>query len=586
MTSSWTRTRLLGSASVIAMAVALVPHPAGAQQTVDDPPYIFGTEPPPSENTNGNPNLECVDGAYSAFANTTTAALAGTFAAASLSAVQASTTQITQKIAENRQQEKKQCPAGYSNVNGSCVPAQAQVSTPAPQSSAPTAAVAQQAPSSSAAASQPTPSQAPVSMTAGPEDFDQPFPYSGGPSNGVWAEGFYDYEDRTNLPDGQGGRFDREQHTSGFYVGGDRTFSRSGQSSITLGGLAGYTALRQDFGTSQSVDQTNTFDFDVEFLDTNGYGVDFTLLQDGGPFTLVTPASDAADALYSRTLSLDNPLTVLTSTKQRLDGANFAVYGSYERQNFFIDVVGKLDYFDLERETRTRTMGYRNLNLNLDEDDPDALTSSSRNGCLSVDLLGDNQMPNGFQAPDPQAPVSAIADPLTNYGVIDDKTTIVKSTLTSFTLASAIGNRYDIGKRSERLEGWWIEPVVGVRWTYASFGDNAEILGLEDGHAVRVRGGATVGKPVLLNRIERPMLWNVSLGAFLFSDVFIDGFVRNGAGFSPLAVEADEGKLRVEGVLRNELDFLNGTVAYTEVNVRGGEDLIGAGGKLGLRLEF
>ena len=191
---------------------------------------------------------------------------------------------------------------------------------------------------------------------------------------------------------------------------------------------------------------------------------------------------------------------------------------------------------------------------------------------------------NSFGDPtfEPNQELDSVSD-LTNLVSVEsgEPTPDVKrSDVTNFTFA------FTTGFRIEENGNWWWEPSAGLSYTFANFDGNEVALGLKDGHAVRVRGGITVGKSHLFRNEGSDALWNVSLGNFLYSDVLIDGFVRNGNGFSPLAVEADEGKIRYEGILRNELDFLNGSVVYSEVSGRVGEDFWGVGGKAGFKVRW
>jgi len=91
------------------------------------------------------------------------------------------------------------------------------------------------------------------------------------------------------------------------------------------------------------------------------------------------------------------------------------------------------------------------------------------------------------------------------------------------------------------------------------------------------------GSSVLLDRGQQ--LTTVLTG-LLYSDVIVDGYIANSSGLPPSVAEVDEGKLRVLGMLQSKLDLPNGLSYYDQVEVRGGEDVIGFGGKLGIRTEW
>lgn len=130
--------------------------------------------------------------------------------------------------------------------------------------------------------------------------------------------------------------------------------------------------------------------------------------------------------------------------------------------------------------------------------------------------------------------------------------------------------------------GFWFEPTAGFRLTMTSYGDNAAAIGLEDGHALRLQAGARVGR----TWVEGGKLWSVSAAGLLYSDVLVDGYLLTTAALPPGTAEIDEGKVRVMGQLNAKVDFLDGTSLYGRVEVRGGEDVIGVGGKLGARIEW
>lgn len=130
--------------------------------------------------------------------------------------------------------------------------------------------------------------------------------------------------------------------------------------------------------------------------------------------------------------------------------------------------------------------------------------------------------------------------------------------------------------------GFWFEPTAGFRLTLTRYGDNAAAIGLDDGSAFRLQAGARVGRSWL----ESNRLWTFSVAGLLYSDVEVDGYLLTTAALPSGTAEVDEGKLRALGQLNLKIDFLDGTSLYSRVEVRGGEDVIGVGGKLGARVEW
>ncbi len=148
--------------------------------------------------------------------------------------------------------------------------------------------------------------------------------------------------------------------------------------------------------------------------------------------------------------------------------------------------------------------------------------------------------------------------------------------LTDYVIAANIQRRYDLGGSR-----WW-EPTAGFRFTYSDFGGNAVTLGLKDGHILRLQGGVRVGHD---QRMKDHIL-TTSLGAFLYSDVLVEGYSIGTAGLPVSGAEVDEGKIRAMGQVNFKIDTLNGLSYYWQGTVRGGEDLFGATGKVGVRWEW
>lgn len=147
-----------------------------------------------------------------------------------------------------------------------------------------------------------------------------------------------------------------------------------------------------------------------------------------------------------------------------------------------------------------------------------------------------------------------------------------------FVLAGNANYRIPAGENS-----YW-EPTIGLRYTHISYGSQSGTLplGLEDGDALRLQGGLRYG---VVNERGNGDIWVTTLGGYLYSDVVVEGFnAVNSLGFR--TAQVDEGKLRVMGQLQTSLVQTNGFIYTATVDVRGGEDVFGVGGKFGIRYEW
>jgi hypothetical protein len=147
--------------------------------------------------------------------------------------------------------------------------------------------------------------------------------------------------------------------------------------------------------------------------------------------------------------------------------------------------------------------------------------------------------------------------------------------LTNYVVASNLYYRHNLG------HSYWFEPTLGFRYVRSDFGSGAGRLGLADGEAFRIQGGARIGRDWVSS--DR-YLWSVSLLGLLYSDVAVDGFVFTAGGAT--ALDLDEGALRVLGQLRAKVTSPEGLTYYGQVEVRGGDEYFGIGGKLGMRVEW
>jgi hypothetical protein len=130
---------------------------------------------------------------------------------------------------------------------------------------------------------------------------------------------------------------------------------------------------------------------------------------------------------------------------------------------------------------------------------------------------------------------------------------------------------------------WWWEPTTGFRYTRSNFGSNAAVLGLTDGSVFRVQGGVRVGHDYMWNAVH--VVGTVT--GLIYSDVSVDGLVLNTGGFAGNTVlPSDEGKIRGQGIATLNFDYGNGFTSFVQADVRGGKDLFGVGGRVGLRINL
>jgi outer membrane autotransporter protein len=145
-------------------------------------------------------------------------------------------------------------------------------------------------------------------------------------------------------------------------------------------------------------------------------------------------------------------------------------------------------------------------------------------------------------------------------------------------VGGTVSYRFDLGG-----PGWYAEPTIGVDYISSRF-DNASELGLANGSTLRVRGGSTFGT---FYRLSDSIVLQPSIGTFIFSNVDVQNGTRLTVDFNGIqSINTDEGKVRgeVQGTLA--AFFSNGFSAFARAEVRFGEDLFGAGGRVGIRYQF
>jgi hypothetical protein len=128
----------------------------------------------------------------------------------------------------------------------------------------------------------------------------------------------------------------------------------------------------------------------------------------------------------------------------------------------------------------------------------------------------------------------------------------------------------------------FIEPTVGFSFTRTMFGDNAALMGLQDGSTLRLQGGARFGAAFNVNGISV----EPTLAVLAYSNVIADGTTVATVAVPVPVTPTDQGLLRGEVDPELNLDFNNGYSAYVRGSVRFGSELVGGFAKVGLRKQF
>ena len=220
------------------------------------------------------------------------------------------------------------------------------------------------------------------------------------------------------------------------------------------------------------------------------------------------------------------------NNKETIDGPFVGAYMAYVKDQWTFDVAFKADFFDL---TQSSTLRQR-----CDDD------VGTQNGSASVN---------------------------------------------NYMISANAAHRYLIGEENK----WW-EPTAGVRYTITEFGRDPSNsvfrdggvqptgrLGLEDGSALRLQAGARFGDRV---ELEGGYVLATTVGAFLYSDVAISGFASVAGQTGEAVGPVDEGKVRLLGQLETRLSLGNGLSYMMQAEFRGGGDVIGAAGQIGMRYEW
>jgi hypothetical protein len=513
----------------------------------------------------------------------------------SLTSADASTSQVLEVMAERRSEASAPCPPGLLRVNGQCVAQQIASFTPAlpPSPSTATmpvvAATPAPAASVSIAVSKVTPKAASVAKAVMPPaatakaasvtraskaaptkaamavtvkepavrssnslnypdqaEVGQPSLHANRKS-GAWSEVFVDRERRPLST----------QNTAGVLVGYDRQFTWDG-ADVRLGGLGSYSSIRSNgLPTTQNTSLDVTFPNGNESKDQSGD---------------VTPDS---------MLSFANSST--TSSKTRASGVGGGVTWSISRSNSFMDGVAKVDFFELNNTSlSSSTLGALNPlevvsifndlgntpnfgGIYYQDGTSKAFTATDAKGCITI-----NSTPT-----DDNDAKSQVADKISKIFLASNSPAqSASASLAVMTLANNFGFTRDLGK------GFTLEPSVGFRYSYSHYYNDDASLKLQDGQVLRLEAG---GKLSHLQSVGHGKIWSNAAGLYVYSDVYVDGFVitTNGTSF-----KGDQGEVRLRGMLQSKIQFADGFQLYGEVNGRVGHDYRAIGGKLGGRIEW
>lgn len=243
-------------------------------------------------------------------------------------------------------------------------------------------------------------------------------------------------------------------------------------------------------------------------------------------FRLTTNSISAVPA------NVGNGSSTLTA---RLSGPSVGVFATYFNGGFSIDNTFKVDF------------------LTLNENFTDNLAFTAN-------------------APGPGVPGGGLAPAFATF------TGFGSTRLTNY---SSFGN---INYRFRLSDQYWIEPTVGYNYTATEYDANSALLGLSDGHLLRLQGGARFGVESMWDR----MRVTTTLTGLAYDDVTVSGGIVQNAAFGTTSslLLAQEGKIRGQGILAFNFDFGGGVSSFVLGEVRGGEGLFGAGGKAGVRYQW
>jgi Autotransporter beta-domain len=128
----------------------------------------------------------------------------------------------------------------------------------------------------------------------------------------------------------------------------------------------------------------------------------------------------------------------------------------------------------------------------------------------------------------------------------------------------------------------FVEPTAGFSFTRTMFGDNAALMGLQDGSTVRLQAGARFGTAFNANGVS----FEPTLALLAYSNVIADGTTVATVAVPVPVTPTDQGLVRGEVDPELNVDFNNGYSAYVRGSFRFGTELVGGFAKVGVRKQF
>jgi outer membrane autotransporter protein len=149
---------------------------------------------------------------------------------------------------------------------------------------------------------------------------------------------------------------------------------------------------------------------------------------------------------------------------------------------------------------------------------------------------------------------------------------------------SVLGN---VGYKIDMPGNWYIEPTLGFNHVRTDFRNETTLtltsIPLEDSEATLGRIGARIGTEWATSNIRI----EPSLTGFVYKVLEVSGFSPILGGFGGLTLPTDEGEVYGEVQASvNFFDLSSGWSGFARADLRFREDLLGGGGKLGIRYQW
>jgi outer membrane autotransporter protein len=154
--------------------------------------------------------------------------------------------------------------------------------------------------------------------------------------------------------------------------------------------------------------------------------------------------------------------------------------------------------------------------------------------------------------------------------------------LTNFNLLSNVGYKFDLPSK------WYIEPTAGIEYIRTDFSNQTVVAStfalLEDSHVLRGRFGARLGTEWITGNIRfEPSV--LLLGYYYFEATGASVALGSAGGSIILPNDAHTFRGEVQASL-NVFNLSTGVSGFVRGDLRFGDDIIGGGGKVGLRYQW